>query len=163
MHAEPGSRFGALVRQLKVSRSVLSASLDTLEREGWIARNPGHGHPLRPEYLLTAEGRRAAAWAAIADEQFAGFELRRWTLPALLEIANGKSRFGELSTALPNITPRALSMSLDQLIKLGWAEKAAQPSRHPRYAMTDDGAALIGRLHLTVTGGSAQPASLEAL
>ena len=29
-----------------------------------MQRNPGHGHPLRPEYILTEAGRAAAARAA---------------------------------------------------------------------------------------------------
>ena len=57
MSRESGARFGVLVRQLGVSRSMLSRQIDALETDGWLCRNPGHGHPLRPESLLTESGR----------------------------------------------------------------------------------------------------------
>ena len=32
---------------------------DALQEAGWLARNPGHGHPLRPEYVLTRRASRS--------------------------------------------------------------------------------------------------------
>src|SRR5687768_10779560 len=91
MSADGGSRFGVLVRRLAISRSVLSRHLQALEGFGWIARNPGHGHPLRPEYLLTREGGVVAAWCERLGEQRARFGLGggglgRWSLPLLLDL-----------------------------------------------------------------------------
>ena len=56
--AAGGSRFAVMLARLGLSRSALAASLAQLQEAGWLRRNPGHGHPLRPEYVLTA-GRRA--------------------------------------------------------------------------------------------------------
>jgi len=151
MHREPGSRFSALVRQLGVSRSMLSASLDTLERERWIVRNPGHGHPLRPEYLLTPAGRDVAAWSAAADRALMAAGIRgpalgRWSLPLLAAFGGGGARFRNLAESLAPISPRALSMALDQLVALRLIEKITELSRHPRYSVTTAGAALVGEL-----------------
>ena len=55
--AEEGARFAAMRARLGLSRSALAASLAQLQEAGWLRRNPGHGHPLRPEYILTAAGR----------------------------------------------------------------------------------------------------------
>ena len=62
MSAEGSARFAVLLRRLGLSRSALSRSIGALEARGWLTRNPGHGHPLRPEYLLTDQGRPVAAW-----------------------------------------------------------------------------------------------------
>ena len=51
-----GAKFVTLHSQLGVGRATLRATLDDLIAEGWVLRNPGHGHPMRPEYLLTKEG-----------------------------------------------------------------------------------------------------------
>jgi len=86
MAGDQGSRFGVLARQLAVSKSILSRTLDRLERDGWVRRNPGHGHPLRPEYHLTDAGLEAAAWSRRVMDQRCrlGLEaggLARWSLP----------------------------------------------------------------------------------
>ena len=46
-----------MLARLGLSRSMLTASLTQLIEAGWLQRNPGHGHPLRPEYVLTDAGR----------------------------------------------------------------------------------------------------------
>ena len=158
MHRQPGSRFSALVRQLGISRSMLSASLDTLERERWIVRNPGHGHPLRPDYLLTPSGRDVAAWSAAADQALiaAGINssaLGRWSLPLLAAFGGGSARFKHFAEALAPISPRALSMALDQLAALRLIEKIRELAHHPRYRMTRAGAELAGELKSAVASG----------
>ena len=121
MSADGGSRFGVLVRRLGVSRSVLSRHLQALEGFGWIARNPGHGHPLRPEYFLTAEGHMIAAWSeqAMAQRRRIGLDpqsLGRCSLPLLFELRDSRRRFSELERGLQPITPRALTLALDQML-----------------------------------------------
>lgn len=127
---------------------MLAATLDTLEVEGWIARNPGHGHPLRPEYLLIASGRDAAAWCASTLEHLDTGALRRWSLPALQAISQGTDRFGDLAEKLAPITPRSLTMALENLADLKHVERSAEPSRHPRYRLTLRGKRLSGKLGL---------------
>ena len=117
MSADGGSRFGVMVRRLTMSRSVLSLHLQALEGFGWIARNPGHGHPLRPDYVLTPEGRPVAAWCERLVEQrrrfgFESGELGRWSLPLLMNLRAERKRFTILQQALAPVTPRALSLAL---------------------------------------------------
>src|SRR5947208_12763974 len=59
-----GARFVELQRRLDVGRESLRRALDSLLDAGLARRNEGYGHPLRPEYVLTAKGRRAARAAA---------------------------------------------------------------------------------------------------
>ena len=78
---QKGSRFAALSGTLGVGRESLRRTLDSLLALGLVARNPGYGHPLRPEYVLTSRGedaaRRCAALLAAADEDGAGLIERR--------------------------------------------------------------------------------------
>lgn len=119
MSREDGSRFGGLVRALGLSRSVLSGHLVALERFGLIVRNPGHGHPLRPEYLLTDEGVAVAAWCerVMRERTRLGLEpgsLGRWSLPLIGQLHAGWQRFSQLEQMLTPITPRALSLTVQQ-------------------------------------------------
>ena len=67
-----GSRFATLTGRLGVTGESLRRTLSYLQDEGLVARNPGYGHPLRAEYVLTARAassRRAlggftACWPA---------------------------------------------------------------------------------------------------
>ena len=45
------------MNRLGVGRESLRATLDALRELGLVQPTPGHGHPMRPEYLLTAAGR----------------------------------------------------------------------------------------------------------
>ena len=152
LHRTPAARFGVLIRRLAISRSMLAAGLDSLEKEGWIRRNPGHGHPLRPEYLLTAEGRSVAAWASMASARLdeAGLspaDLGRWGLPLLRALAGGSAdRFSALEAQLLPITPRALSMALTQLSAMALTDRRGEAGRHPRYALSARGARLAHKL-----------------
>src|SRR3990167_5943514 len=68
--AHRGARFVELIHRLGLSRDSLTRTLDAAATIGWVQRNPGHGHPLRPEYRLTEAGAAPAARAAaIADAQ----------------------------------------------------------------------------------------------
>ncbi len=112
-----GLRFAEAVRRLGLTRGVARASLDTLVAGGWLMRNPGHGHPLRPEYILAGRGAALGAWservmAARAALGLAPDDLTRWTLPLLAALDRGEARFGELSAALAPVSPRALSLTL---------------------------------------------------
>ena len=85
-----GSRFAALSGTLGVGRESLRRTLDSLLALGLVARNPGYGHPLRPEYVLTRRGedaaRRCAAMLAAADDDVV---LRKWSLPVLAALDAG--------------------------------------------------------------------------
>jgi len=81
-----GAKFITLAHALGVSRASLSATLNHLIALGLVRRNPGHGHPMRPEYLLTDAGAALARHCAALDRPVArngGPDLayRKWTLP----------------------------------------------------------------------------------
>jgi DNA-binding HxlR family transcriptional regulator len=134
---EGGARFGLLLRQLGVSRSVLSRHIDSLEKAGWLCRNPGHGHPLRPEYLVTDRGRPVAAWCERVVEQRRrlGLEpegLGRWSLPLLLGLDRSWKRFSTLQAELMPVTPRALSLTLKKLLDVRLVERRLEDRFPPR-------------------------------
>jgi DNA-binding HxlR family transcriptional regulator len=112
-----GSRFAALTGRLGVSGESLRRTLAYLGEEALLERNPGYGHPLRPEYVLTARGRELAphcrdVLAALAGREDVG--LKKWSLPVLAELAEPR-RFSELKAALAEASPRALAIALKDL------------------------------------------------
>lgn len=118
---EKGSRFAVMLARLGLSRGMLSASLAQLQEAGWVARNPGHGHPLRPEYVLTEAGVAIGAFCSriMAERAQLGLEptdLPRWSLPVIDHLDDEPSRFTALQTALRPVTPRALSLTLKQMM-----------------------------------------------
>jgi DNA-binding HxlR family transcriptional regulator len=135
---QKGSRFAALSGTLGVGRESLRRTLDSLLALGLVARNPGYGHPLRPEYVLTRRGedaaRRCAAMLAAADDDVL---LRKWSLPVLAALAT-PARFSELRSALPEVTPRALALALKDLRTAGLIERRIEDAYPPTaiYATT---------------------------
>jgi DNA-binding HxlR family transcriptional regulator len=119
--AHKGARFVELINRLGISRDSLTRTLEAGQTLGWIERNPGHGHPLRPEYILTAKGRRLALGAQriLAAGSEVGIEvseLTRWGMPIIDAIDCGHTRFNGLVRALAPATPRALSQGLRTLV-----------------------------------------------
>lgn len=121
LHADGGCKFVTLTHTLKAQPTAVRDALDHLISIGLVRRNSGYGHPLRPEYLMTRKGEALAPAAANLDERLIALDLRelglrRWTLPVLGAVgALQPARFVALSTALGDITPRALSLSLRDL------------------------------------------------
>lgn len=118
--AHGGARFVELAHRLKLSRDSMVRTLEAATTHGWVERNPGHGHPLRPEYILTAEGQRLALPATKIENarHLTGLEpgaLARWSVPIIYSINAGHRRFNDLSRALPPASPRALSQGLRRL------------------------------------------------
>ena len=143
---EEGVRFASLVARLGISRSMLAGVLDQLLRKGWLMRNPGHGHPLRPEYVLTEAGRPVAAWCERVMEErrrlgLDGDRLGRWALPLVGRLDRRWERFSWLEAQLSPISPRSLSLALKQLLDLGLADRRLEESFPPRplYGLTGRG------------------------
>jgi DNA-binding HxlR family transcriptional regulator len=136
-----GARFVELARGLGVPRETLARTLAALIREGLVERNPGYGHPLRPEYCLTGRGARIAEPAGrVLDELAAAgltsLGLNKWTLPLLgaLAVAGEPARFGALLEALPGLSERALSIALKDLAAAGLVKRSLIGSYPPAAA-----------------------------
>jgi len=138
-----GARFVELQRRLDVGRESLRRALDGLLALGLAQRNPGYGHPLRPEYLVTASGRDAGATCArvLAAAPDHDLLLRKWSVPTLAQLAEPR-RFSEVRAALPGVTPRALALALKDLEDGGLVRREVRDTRPPStlYRLTAAGA-----------------------
>ncbi len=131
-----GSRSVTLVNRLGVSRDSLRRTLEALINRGWVARNPGHGHPLRPEYVLTPAGAELAPWcvrlmtvlAALDAQEIA---LRKWSMPVALALRSGRTRFSEVHAFVPGLTARALTLTVKNLQREGLVERLISDSYPP--------------------------------
>jgi len=115
-----GGRVAPLLRALGVARPSLRRTLEALLERGLVRRNPGYGHPLRPELLLLGGGRALGQGAAqlLAAAGRAGARdavLRKWSLAALVALDAGCARFSALEQALGGVTARALVQALREL------------------------------------------------
>lgn len=115
-----GARFVEMLNTLDVPRESLSRTLEGAIAAGWLRRNPGHGHPLRPEHVLTPAGERLGALArsiTLAQRRLAlGPEtMTRWSLPIVRSVSDGHTRFNDISRTIAAASPRALSQSLKGL------------------------------------------------
>jgi DNA-binding HxlR family transcriptional regulator len=134
--AAQGSRFAAMLAGIGLSRSALAASLALLQEAGWLRRNPGHGHPLRPEYILTAAGEPVAAFCmkVMAQREKLGLEpgqLPRWSLPLISRLGDDRARFSALRASLAPVTPRALSLTLKQMLSVDLIDRALEDEFPP--------------------------------
>jgi DNA-binding HxlR family transcriptional regulator len=141
LERERGTRFVLLSNRLGVPRETLSRTLASLIAAGLVGRNPGYGHPLRPEYVLTSEGRRIARRClplldALPDRELS---LKKWTVPVLAAVGGG-ARFTDLRAELP-ASPRALTLALKDLQILGLVEREVVEGYPPttRYRPTPAG------------------------
>ncbi len=141
--AHDGGRFVELLHRLGVSRDSLARTLEAAIARGWIDRNPGYGHPLRPEYILTTEGKRMAALAGRIEvaRDAAGLApgtLARWSIPIIFSVDAGHRRFNELARFLPAASPRALSQGLRKLTEQSLVTRALIDGYPPasQYSLT---------------------------
>ncbi|MGC4111572.1 MAG: winged helix-turn-helix transcriptional regulator [Nocardioides sp.] len=126
-----GVRFVELQRKLGVTRESLRRALDGLVGLGYVRRNEGYGHPLRPEYLITERGRSAALLATRVEASSARETLlRKWSVPVLAALDEPR-RFSELRGALPGVTPRALALALRDLEEVRLVRRDVLPTRPP--------------------------------
>jgi DNA-binding HxlR family transcriptional regulator len=142
-----GARFVELQRKLGVTRESLRRALDGLTELGYVRRNEGYGHPLRPEYLITDDGRVAAGLAArVSASRARDTLLRKWSVPVLASLTE-PLRFSELRTALPGVTPRALALALRDLEGDGLVRREVRPTRPPStvYRLTPKATRVLGR------------------
>ena len=156
LRRQRGSRFVTLSRTLGLSRESLRRTLAVLIERGLVGRNPGYGHPLRPEYVLTRAGERLAAGCgplvdALRHERLDEIGLKKWSMPVVLALAEGPRRFSALREALETVSPRALALALKDLEAAGLVDRSVTDDYPPAtvYALTRKGrslAPLVGRL-----------------
>jgi DNA-binding HxlR family transcriptional regulator len=127
-------RFVTLAHRLGAAPESLRRTLAAALARGYVVRNPGHGHPLRPDYLLSPLGEDLAPacgelLGALGGLELVGLGLRKWSMPVVFALdADGRSAprgFAELRAALPLVTPRALSLALGALYEQALVERAA--------------------------------------
>ncbi len=147
--AHNGARFVELLHRLAISRDSLARTIDAAITQGWVERNAGYGHPLRPEYVLTAEGQRMAILAARTDlardaVKIAPGGLARWSMPIICSIDDGHRHFNELSRTLSPASPRALSQGLRKLVGQHLVMRELVDDYPPRslYSLTAQGGVL---------------------
>jgi DNA-binding HxlR family transcriptional regulator len=145
LHRSQGCKFVTLVNVLGVGRETLRETLEALLDAGLVARNPGYGHPMRPEYVLTARGLRLAPVAERLLEELERrnaleLGLKKWSLPILVALGR-ESRFGELRSRLTPVTPRALTLALKALVQAGLVERRIHEAFPPAtsYRLTSSG------------------------
>lgn len=118
-----GARFVVMLNRLGIARETLVRTLQGVIEAGWVIHNRSHGHPLRPEYVLTKEGRHIAKMCrsmAVAQKKLGLLPamLPRWSIPVIRLIDDGQTRFNMIARALETANPRALTQSLKSLIHL---------------------------------------------
>jgi DNA-binding HxlR family transcriptional regulator len=146
-----GSRFVTMSNRIGVSGESLRRTLAALIAGGLVMRNPGYGHPLRPEYVLTSRGARIAPVCAdlLAGLRELGVEgpaLKKWSLPVVLALGGpGRRRFSALQERLREITARALALALKDLTSAGLVDRAVTDGYPPAsvYSLTPAGARLL--------------------
>lgn len=132
LRRDQGCKFITLVRRLDASDRAVRQALNHLTGLGWVERNPGYGHPSRPEYVLTQGAPDTLPiWNELRKWNQENVALERWPLPILFAIVDGKTRYSSLMQELGGITPRSLSMGLGSLLNAGLAIRDLKPGYPP--------------------------------
>ncbi|MCW5777559.1 MAG: helix-turn-helix transcriptional regulator [Phycisphaeraceae bacterium] len=153
-----GARFIGLMHRLGVGRAALRETVEFATAHGWLRRNPGYGHPLRPELVLTPRGTRIgpACVSLVRLLRVRGLEetgLRKWPLPVIWSVGEGSGRFVEIRATLPGITDRALAAALRTAVKSGLLSRTVFEGSPPgvAYAVTRSGRAITDRVREIAT------------
>jgi DNA-binding HxlR family transcriptional regulator len=125
IYVQNGAKFVTLLNELNISRSVLTSTLRKLIEQGIVMRNPGYGHPLRPEYILTDKGIGLGPFCnemmtSIIEQKGSHLFESKWAIQVIYLCSEGEIRFSELKSALTPITSRALSEELKLLHSEGF-------------------------------------------
>ena len=136
LHTGVAGRQAPLLAATGASRSAFAQSMEHLIHIGLLERNPGYGHPLRPEFRLTEQGKPAAALACkiylLPKAEDRDLLRRAWTLPVLTSL-RAPGHFNDIRRSLPKITDRALSQSLKAMEARHWVHRSIDDgSRPPR-------------------------------
>ena len=134
LHEGVAGRQATLLAATGASRSAFAQSMEHLIKIGLLERNPGHGHPLRPEFRLTPIGTRVAAIAnkvqTVSSEEDQSLLRRSWTLPVLTTLQTPR-HFNDIKRDLQTITDRALSQSLKSMEERDWVHRSVNNAARP--------------------------------
>lgn len=134
LHSGVAGRQAPLLAATGASRTAFAQSMDHLISIGLLERNPGHGHPLRPEFRLTQLGVSAAAIASniqsVSADEDQHLLRRSWTLPVLTSL-HTPSHFNDIKRSLRTITDRALSQSLKSMEVRNWVCRSVDETARP--------------------------------
>ncbi|MGH1414580.1 MAG: winged helix-turn-helix transcriptional regulator [Pelagimonas sp.] len=134
LHAGVAGRQAPLLASTGASRTAFAQSMDHLIKIGLLERNPGYGHPLRPEFRLTPLGIEAAAIAdkvqRVSTEDDQKLLRKSWTLPVLTSL-HRPCHFNEIKRNLRTISDRALSQSLKSMEGKEWIHRSVDETARP--------------------------------
>jgi DNA-binding HxlR family transcriptional regulator len=85
-----------------------------------IQKNPGYGHPLRPEYILQPKSEKITNKCHVFYEKLVKYNLgnllkSKWNIPVLFILKDKKFRFSELKRLFEGITSRSLALTIKNL------------------------------------------------
>ncbi|HUJ27545.1 MAG TPA: helix-turn-helix domain-containing protein [Myxococcales bacterium] len=122
-------------KPLTIARQTHNDTLASLAEQGLVGKDGA----------VTARGAKVAASCEplLQAMEKLGSQ-RKWALPILHALGRKPHRFGELKSALPGATPRALSMALKDLAESGLIVRRVLDGFPPRteYAVEAKGRAL---------------------
>lgn len=149
LDAHNGARFVELLHRLGASKDGLIRALVEAQDRGWVIRNAGYGHPLRPEYVLSDSGKslaRAAGKLVVAQLELgiSRQSLTRWGMPIIHVIGSGEERFSRIAKVLLPATSRAISQGLQALSDNQLVSRSVVDTRPPSslYQLTRNGRTL---------------------
>ena len=131
-----GAKFVTLHRELGASVGSMRQAVDSLISTGLVMKNPGYGHPMRPEYVLTERGVAVGEscrdlWSALSSLSACEVALGKWSMPVVFALGDRKLRFGEIRSLCPAVTDRALTQSLKALAVSGLVERSVEDTYPP--------------------------------
>ena len=153
LHRWRGAKFVTLYKTLDASAGAMRTTVDELASAGFVVKNPGYGHPMRPEYILTKRGQRVGV---ACDDLLKGVDeanarktaLSKWAMPVLYSLRSSPLKFTEIREQCPGLTDRALTQTLKLCQGTGLIEREVAETYPPTaiYSLSMNGRSLLQHL-----------------